>query len=363
MDALDDILKIEERLVQKATQRYIPIGGAFELLPLCNMNCEMCYVRLSRSQQQAEGRLHPASEWLEIARQMQKAGTLFLLLTGGEPLLYPEFERLYRELKAMGMILTINTNGTLITPEIARMLGNDRPRRVNVTLYGADNETYGRICRNPRGFDQTMRGIRLLQENGVDIKLNGTLTPENCHQASRLQRIADELGLYLKIDTYLFPLCRRSREQFRPDARLTPEKAAYYGLLSRKNRYSPEEFAAWRDYTLGKIGVPVQEDCSLGCRAGRSSFWIRWNGDLTPCVFLTEPCGNVFETDFRTAWEQIVGKTACLHLPNCCGSCRYRQVCQICGAAAFGENGNCDDRPRYLCEMTRAMVKELEETK
>lgn len=107
-------LTYEKRLIAKAARSHTPINGSLELLPLCNMNCDMCYVRLSRSEMERQGRLRSAAEWISLARQMQKAGTLFLLLTGGEPLLFPDFKALYLELRKMGMILTINTNGTLM---------------------------------------------------------------------------------------------------------------------------------------------------------------------------------------------------------------------------------------------------------
>lgn len=112
MNYMDDASTFERSFLQKARQQHIPITGALELLPLCNMNCDMCYVRLSRSEMECQGQLRTVDEWILLAQQMQKAGTLFLLLTGGEPLLFPDFKTLYLELRNMGMILTINTNGT-----------------------------------------------------------------------------------------------------------------------------------------------------------------------------------------------------------------------------------------------------------
>ena len=86
-----DNLTYEKSLIAKAARTHTPINGSLELLPLCNMNCEMCYVRLSRSELERKGHLRSAAEWISLVRQMQKAGTLFLLLTGGEPLLFPDF--------------------------------------------------------------------------------------------------------------------------------------------------------------------------------------------------------------------------------------------------------------------------------
>ena len=86
MNYMDDASTFERSFLQKARQQHIPITGALELLPLCNMNCDMCYVRLSRSEMECQGQLRTVDEWILLAQQMQKAGTLFLLLTGGEPL-------------------------------------------------------------------------------------------------------------------------------------------------------------------------------------------------------------------------------------------------------------------------------------
>ena len=135
MDSIQGATTLERRLVNKAKQTKNPINGSIELLPLCNMNCDMCYIRLSQSEMEAQGRLRSLDEWLQAAEEMKNAGTLFLLLTGGEPLLYPEFKQLYIKLKDMGFVITINTNGTLIDEAWADFFGEHKPRRINITLY------------------------------------------------------------------------------------------------------------------------------------------------------------------------------------------------------------------------------------
>ena len=125
---------------------------------------------------ECQGQLRTVDEWILLAQQMQKAGTLFLLLTGGEPLLFPDFKTLYLELRNMGMILTINTNGTLLGESWADFFAEYRPRRINITLYGADAASYNRLCHYPQGFDQTVRAIRLLRERNVDVKISCSVT-------------------------------------------------------------------------------------------------------------------------------------------------------------------------------------------
>ena len=185
MNYMDDASTFERSLLQKARQKHIPVTGALELLPLCNMNCDMCYVRLSRSEMERQGRLRTVEEWVRLAEQMQKAGTVFLLLTGGEPLLFPDFKTLYRRLRNLGMILTINTNGTLLDEAWADFFATYPPRRINITLYGADAASYDRLCHFPQGFDQTLRAVRLLRARNVDVKIS-------CSVTKRIRRIFPE---------------------------------------------------------------------------------------------------------------------------------------------------------------------------
>lgn len=360
MDALDSTLKIEEKLVAKATLTNIPLGGTFELLPLCNMNCDMCFIRLDRSEMDKIEQLKSAEEWLKVASDMRKAGTLFVLLTGGEPFLYPEFIKLYKGLKKLGMIITINTNGTLVTEEIAKCLGEDKPRRVNITLYGASNDTYNKLCHNPIGFDQTIKGIELLLKYKVDIKLNGSIVPENVHEINKLQDIADQYGLFMKMDTYMYPTSRERFKPFRQDARLTALDAARASVEIKKRQETKENFEYYKQYMLSKCELDnVNKDCSINCRAGKSAFWITWYGDMTPCIFMKKPGINVFKEGFDASWKYIVEKTKEVHLPDACSTCKNREVCQVCAACAYCETNSYDDKPTYMCHYIENIINEL----
>ena len=86
MEPMEDANTVERMLIHKAASVKSPANGSIELLPLCNMNCDMCYVRMSREEMEEVGRLRTMEEWTKTAEDMMKAGTLFVLLTGGEPL-------------------------------------------------------------------------------------------------------------------------------------------------------------------------------------------------------------------------------------------------------------------------------------
>ena len=163
---------ITKYLMAKAVRQKLPLSGCFELSPLCNMDCRMCYVRMSRAEQEAIAPLRTAQEWLQLGKEARDQGMLYLLLTGGEVFLRKDFREIYEGLHQMGIILEINSNGTLIDEETVAWLSAMPPQRINITLYGASDATYERLCRNPKGFTQVTRAIRLLKEAGIMVRLN-----------------------------------------------------------------------------------------------------------------------------------------------------------------------------------------------
>ena len=130
-------------LFQKATRGRVPLSGTFELTPLCNFSCPMCYVRQT-AQQVAD---HPRpmltlDQWLKLAEEAKEAGMLYLLLTGREPFLWPDFWPLYNRLIELGFLISINSNGSAIDEAAIERLRRRPPTRINITLYGAGEETY-----------------------------------------------------------------------------------------------------------------------------------------------------------------------------------------------------------------------------
>lgn len=366
MEPMSDASAPERAILQHAVRTLTPINGSMELLPLCNMNCAMCYVRLSPEEMRAQGRLRTADEWLSLGKEMAENGTLFLLLTGGEPLLFPEFKRLYVELRKLGLILTINTNGTLIDEEWADFFAQYKPRRINITLYGTDEDTYARLCRYPGGFDKTVRAIRLLRERGVDVKLSISLTRENLADLDKAFVIANELDAPLHIDPYMFPTTRERTLPFDHQVRLTPEDAARASRYAFRRQFSEDINRQYVQQTLDRIHDPdfPRGNGSLSCYAGSCSFTINWQGQMRPCVMLSEPAIPVFETGFASGWQQLRAQAKPIRTNPQCIACRLKPVCKTCAAAAQAETGAYDGIPEYCCryaeEFYRLLLKEKE---
>ena len=355
MELTEGMTTIEQALMAQASMNRTPINGSLELLPLCNMNCDMCYVRLSREEMERQGRMRTGDEWIEIGRQMQKAGVLFLLLTGGEPFLHPEFRRIYLELRNMGMILTINTNGTMINEELARFLGENKPRRANITLYGASEKAYEELCHFPEGFERTMNGIRLLRSYDVDVKIGGSLTKANQDEIESIIEIGEELDVPVRIDTYMMPATRERSMPYNLQSRVSPERAADIRIQSLRREMGEELFAQYSRKTLEDIKSDEQQTGRRGmsCYAGKCSFTINWQGEMRPCVIMTEPKLSVFDVGFDAAWKYIVEETDKILLSEQCSTCRIRSLCRTCAASALLETGNYEGTPEYMCRYTQ----------
>lgn len=353
---------IEKAMLRRASAAQRPITGTLELLPICNMNCDMCYIRLSRTEMEKKGRMRTADEWISMGEEMERAGVLFLLLTGGEPLLFPDFRRLYLSLKERGMILTVNTNGTLIDADWAAFFGENKPRRINITLYGADDRAYETLCHYPGGFEKTVQGIRLLKERGVDVKINGSVTKSNRNDMEKIYAIGRELGAPVHMDTYMLPGIHERKLPFEAQSRLEPEEAAAAEMEMLRNEMNPEAFRMYVRQMLLQIkkeGNVYSE--GITCMAGNCSFAVNWQGEMRPCVTLEEPSVPVFETGFESAWQQISEKVKAYRVNEKCRQCRLRPVCKTCVASARLETGEYDGLPEYLCRYAREYIRLLKD--
>ena len=340
---------LEKNMIKYAAAKCVPINGSFELLPLCNLNCKMCYVRLSREEMEKQGRLRTADEWLSLAEQMQKAGTLFLLLTGGEPLIYPDFKKLYLGLKKLGFIITINTNGTLLNEEWADFFKENKPRRINITLYGSDEDAYKNLCNYPGGFEKTINALKFLKERDVPAKISFSATRANISALEDIYRIGKELDMLVETDTYMIPAIKERDLPISHQSRLEPEQAAAARVAVMRHDMGDEVLGEYIDAVLKETEKEATYPDCVSCLAGNCGFTINWKGEMKPCVTFDEPAVSVFEVGFDEAWRQISQRTKEFRLNPKCVNCNLRVICPTCAASAFLETGSYDGVPEYLC--------------
>lgn len=353
--------EIQKLLYKSATARRQAIGVSFEITPVCNLNCKMCYIRTNMEQVQRNGGLRTNEKWVELAKEMREAGVLFLLLTGGEVFLYPRFRELYESLYDMGFVITVNTNGTLIDEEIVQWLKLRPPKCVSISLYGASNETYEALCGRSGMFTRVDRAAKLLMDNGIRIEFKTILTPLNAHDLKACWAYVKNLGVFYETDPYAFPPSRKLGEA--QIVRFTPEETAACRFANNRLSQSREEFVRGIVGHLIKYerskNKPGNDLYGFTCGATRSSCWITWQGHLTPCAMLEEPYTLPFEQGFLPAWEEL--KRVCdeILMSSDCSHCDKREVCTTCPAANLVESGSFQKKSEYHCRMTGKTLEDM----
>jgi len=345
----------------KGTKLGLPIAGNFELTARCNFDCPMCYVHMKKEDIEAQGKELTASQWIELARAAKDRGMVFALLTGGEPFVRKDFFEIYDAMKEMGLLVSINTNGSMLSGAIRDRLFENPPCRMNISLYGGCNKTYEKMCGKPV-FENVVENIRILKDAGIDISLNLSITPYNCQDLPQIFGIAKELDVNVRAASYMYPPIRVNGEKFGCGNRLSPEEAAKYAVQWDRLRFSDEEFAQRAESMKNLVAVELPE-CSIdmengvGCRAGSSSFWMTWDGRMLPCGMMPGPTLYPLEVGFDVAWEELRKKTKEIRLPGKCKICSHKDICPVCAAVCVTETGTFDGVPEYVCQQTKETVK------
>ncbi len=354
----------------RARRDRLPLSGTFELSPVCNLACRMCYVRRTPAEVRAHSRpILTLDQWKRIGDEALDAGLLFLLLTGGEPFLWPDFRELYEYLHRKGAMISVNSNGTMITEDDVSWLSDHPPTRINITMYGAGNEAYKRLCGAENVFGKVSDHIDSLLKAGIQVKLNASLTPCNVGDMEAVIRFARERDLLLEMGTYMFPPIRRDADSIGAAERFTPEEAGYYSVERHRLMMDPPQYREYLEQAVkGIVPAPgLDESCidpldgQVKCSAGRGSFWITWDGYMIPCGMVPEPGADIAQIGFSQAWRQIVSETEEIRLSGVCRSCPNRNVCHSCMAMAYTETGSHSGIPVYLCRMAEAIRSRAEE--
>lgn len=330
---------MEEHLLTEMPKRY-PINGTFELTVRCNLHCKMCLFRHDDSENEELKKKELTTEqWISLGKQAAEAGTLHLLITGGEPMLRPDFCDIWKGLYRMGFFLQLYTNATMVTQEIIETLRKYPPHKIGVTIYGISPETYQKACGNREAFKKTIEGIRQLMELPSLLEIRTTIIKENRSDLEKMEDFLRETfhysGQLIHSDFVAKPVRGGSSDV--AACRLEPEEQADLGIyrITRSiNDYFDKKEIPTPDYKLKvvKRKDEKKEDrlTLFGCDAGMESYTIGWNGELLGCQLMEETGVNCVELGFEKAWEEypfsIEQKEAI------CDHCKYQEKCTTCYA-------------------------------
>ncbi len=222
--------ELSRHLHHQSIGQRLPITGTIEVTRRCPLTCAHCYNNLPMGDQQARKQEMTYDEHCQLVDELTRAGCLWLLYTGGEIFARPDFLDIYTYAKQQGLLITLFTNGILITPEIADHLARWRPFAIEITLYGYTKATYERLTGRPGTYERCLRGIHLLRERGLPLKLKTVAVTMNQHEIWDMKQFAqDELGVEFKFDAMMSPRIDCSQSPL--NVRLQPRDVVALDLL------------------------------------------------------------------------------------------------------------------------------------
>jgi len=347
------------RLVSKSLQRSVPLNVHLDVTYRCNERCVHCYL---------DHRDHGEMTTAEIKRvleELAQAGAFFLTVSGGEIFLRPDLSELLAHARALRFDISLKTNALLVDEARARELKAVGVRRVQVSLYSADPQIHDAVTKIPGSLERTLRGIHLLQQQGLLVKLSCPLMRQNVHAYKGVQALADALGVTYTLDPTITPMLDGDRSVV--DSRVDSSEllAVFEDPVFNKRldpRAAPEQakpLAAEAPHHAG-AGLARAFD-NIPCSAGQNNVYISPYGDVYPCVQMPLATGNLRKQSFREIWygspQMRRVRDSRESMVQICGGCEIKQYCQRCPGLAQMEDGDMMGPSWRACELAELSAR------
>jgi radical SAM protein with 4Fe4S-binding SPASM domain len=357
-------------LWERTGKRHIPISFDLELTARCNNNCRHCYINLPATDREAERAELSPDEIGRIADQAASLGSLWCLLTGGEPLLREDFCEIYKSLKKKGFLLSVFTNGCLITEEHIELFRKYPPRNIEVTVYGASRETYECVTRRPGSYAAFRRGLDMLTGSGIRVGLKAMAIRSTMHELPGIARFCRERTVApFRFDPLLH--LRYDGDESR-NTEIIAERLSPDEIVSIEQ--SDEERAEALLKGCNDLIIPEfsheNGDRLFRCGAGNNSFTVGYDGSFRLCSSLWHPdcIYDLRKGSLADAWNNLVPRVREMRSEDqeylaTCRKCPIVNLCLWCPAHAHLESGRMDKRCEYFCDVAHARAAALEKKK
>jgi radical SAM protein with 4Fe4S-binding SPASM domain len=338
-----------EVMHQRQTSQRTPQQVSIEVTRRCPLECQHCYNNLPMGDHDARSREMTTVEHFRMLDELVEMGCFWLLYTGGEIFARKDFLEIYTYAKQKGFLITLFTNGTLINEKIADYLVEWPPFAIEITLYGRTKETYEALTQIPGSYEKCLRGIELLRERHLPLKLKTVATSINKHEISAMRRFAEEdLGVEFKCDGQINPRIDCSQSPLA--VRLTPEEVVALDLNA------PKGISEYRRLVKHDFDNPpslAQIDTTYFCGGGMNSFAVNAYGEMGICVISQQETFDIRQSGLKPAWEHSLHdvRTRKRTRVTKCIQCRIQSICGMCPANGEMENGDRESPVSFLCNV------------
>lgn len=325
---------------------------AWEMTRACNLACVHC-----RAGACADAAPHEldTDEGRRLIDGIAEVDKPILIMTGGEPLLRPDFFELAEYGRHKGLRCVLATNGVMVDADMASRIAHAGFPRVSVSIDGPDASSHDGFRGVPGAFNASLAGIAALRDAGVPVQVNTTVTRRNRGRLPDIMKLAEELGA---VAFHVFLLVPTGRAKSMSGEEMNPQEyeetlKEFYRLglssaMETKATCAPQYYRILRQ-EAGKDGLEVTEDRfglnarTRGCLGGLSFAFVSSSGDVQPCGYFDVKAGNVRESPFPEIWRDAGLFTRLRdfrRLEGKCGKCDYLRFCGGCRARAYEHTGN-----------------------
>jgi radical SAM protein with 4Fe4S-binding SPASM domain len=334
-----------KRLSERIDGRRFPLSGSIELTERCNLRCVHCYINRSRNDKQAKESELTTKQLYKIVDEIVAEGCLWLLLTGGEPFIREDFLDVYTYAKQKGLIITIFTNGTVVTPRLADYLSEWRPHAIELTLYGRTQQTYEKVTRISGSYEKCMRGIHLIIERKLPLKLKAMIHSLNRTELWEMKSFAENLNVDFRFDPVVN--LRLDGNAKPTTLRISPEEIVAIDLVDSKRKRE------WEDFCRNVQSSVSSNEYLYQCGAGLNTFHIDSYGKLSPCIMARNNSYDLLRGTFREGWQDFLPHILSQKWSqeSSCRDCKICGICEQCPGVALNEHGNPESPVEYLCQI------------
>ncbi|MDD5097588.1 MAG: radical SAM protein [Candidatus Omnitrophica bacterium] len=332
----------------------LPLEGTIDLTYRCNNNCRHCWLSIPSDSKEKKDELS-LKEIKGIVDEAKSLGCRRWSISGGEPMLRPDFLEIFDYITSNSSTYSLNTNGTLITPKIAQLM--KRPGTKMVALYGATRQVHDHITRNPGSFEATLAGFAYLKEAKAGFMVQLIPMKDNYHQFKDMEKLAQTLSKHYRTGAawlYLSASGDQARNAEIIRQRLPPQEVV--GLDQPDLAYEDQAQKQAEHNCCGN----GSDYLFSACINTRRDFHIDPYGKMSFCCFVKDPNlrYDLRKGNFSQGWEKFIPSLATKikiaeESKNNCGSCALRKDCRICPVYGYLEHRNFNAKVDYLCAVAK----------
>lgn len=338
-----ELLDFDTDKKEKWVKQRLPYSVLFELTARCNMNCVHCYLQ----------NVHDTKELsydkiIEIIDILYEKGIVFLTFTGGEILLRKDFVDIYLYAKKKGFLVELFTNGYLFDDKIIDVLAEYPPLLVDISLYGASENTYRKVTGLQNAFARVIQNCKKLKKAGIRVSLKSPIIDLTYPEIKDMQMLADKLQIPF---VYTFEICNTIDRQDMPkmhqislNKALEYEFANHYKQIQTEGRKSKSNY----DEIINELRT---NEKVYSCNVAVNSFVVDYNGKMCPCMKLRHRGIKLEKNNYEKIWSDFKKYSAQIATMDYkCKGCEALYYCDVCPVEMDFLYNDPEYRPENACK-------------